>query len=231
MARLCVALDLEWERAIRIVRDLYDFFENYPLIMKVGHRIYLERGGDAVRELKEEFPYEVFLDLKLHDIPSVVGKAVEMINEIGADYTTIHLLGGEEMIEEAVKRKGNVKLLGVSILTSHGEEYRDYLKSGFETLRDLVLHLAKTGVEKGIDGVVCSGEEVEFLKKNIGEDFIAVVPGVRIKKEKSQDQRRVLTPAEAVKRGADILVIGREITESKNPVYVVERALKLMGEI
>ena len=231
MTRLCIALDLEWERAVKIVRDLYGFFESYPLIMKIGHRIYLERGGDAVRELKERFPYEVFLDLKLHDIPSVVGKAVETINELGADYTTIHLLGGENMIEEAVKKKGSVKLLGVSVLTSHGEEYKDYLKTGFETLRDLVLHLAKTGIEKGIDGVVCSGEEVEFLKKSIDRDFLAVVPGVRIEKEKSQDQRRVLTPAEAVKRGADIIVIGREITESKNPVYVVERALKLMGEI
>ncbi len=231
MARLCIALDLEWKRALKIVRDLHNFFESYPLIVKIGHRIYLEKGGDAVRELKEEFPYEVFLDLKLHDIPSVVGRAIEKINELGVNYTTIHLLGGKEMVREAVSKKGNIKLLGVSVLTSHGEEYREILRSGFRSLRDMVLHLAKTGIEIGVDGVVCSGEEVEFLKRNINEDFVAVVPGIRINKDGRGDQRRVLSPAEAVSRGADIVVIGREITQSSNPVYVVERALKLMGEL
>ncbi len=230
MTRICVALDVPWERAIKIVRDLYDFFENYPLIMKIGHRIYLEKGGDALRELKEEFPYEVFLDLKLHDIPSVVGLAVEEINNLGADYITLHLLGGERMVEEATKRKGNTKVLGVSLLTSHDESYLSFLRTTIGDIKEFVLYLAKMGLDKGIDGVVCSGEEVEFLKKNVDKEFIAVVPGIRIKKEKG-DQSRVLTPAEAKKRGADIIVIGREITESKNPVYVVERALKMMGEI
>ena len=231
MTKICVALDVPWEKAVRIVRDLYDFFENYPLILKIGHKIYLERGGDAVRELKEEFPYEVFLDLKLHDIPSVVGLAVDEISRLGTDYTTVHLLGGEEMVKEAVKNKGNMKILGVTILTSHDENYIKFLKSSFEDIKDFTLYLAKVGIERGIDGVVCSGEEVEFLKKNIDKDFLAVVPGIRIKKEKRHDQKRVLTPAEAKKRGADVIVIGREITESKNPVYVVERALKMMGEI
>ncbi len=231
MARLCVALDLDWEKAFRIVRDLYDFFETYPLILKIGHRIYLERGGDAVRELKESFPYEVFLDLKLHDIPSVVAKAVEKIEELGADYTTLHLLGGREMVKEALKVRKNLKLLGVTILTSHDEEYLSYIKSSLETLRELVLHLASEGLKLGLDGFVSSAAEAKFLKERLGEDFLAVVPGIRIRKEKSADQKRVYSPAEAVKMGADIIVIGREITESTNPVYVVERALKLMGEI
>jgi len=230
MAKLCVALDLDWEKALRIVRDLYDFFETYPLVLKVGHRIYLQKGGEAVRELKENFPYEVFLDLKLHDIPSVVGKAVKTVSELGVDYATVHLLGGREMIREAVKNKGeNLKLLGVSLLTSHGEDYPPYIKSD-ATLKELVLHLAKEGLKEGVDGVVCSGEELPLLRKELGKDFLAVVPGVRIRKEKG-DQRRVISPAEAVKLGADLIVIGREITESTNPVYVVERALKLMGEI
>ncbi|AAC07482.1 orotidine-5'-phosphate decarboxylase [Aquifex aeolicus] len=231
MARICVALDVPWERAIKIVKDLYDFFETYPLILKIGHKIYLEKGGDAVKELKEDFPYEVFLDLKLHDIPSVVGLAVEKISELGTDYTTVHLLGGPEMVKEAVKNKGSMKILGVTILTSHDENYIKFLKSNFEDIKNFTLYLARVGIENGVDGVVCSGEEVEFLKKNIEKDFIAVVPGIRIKKEKRHDQKRVLTPAEAKKRGADVIVIGREITESKNPVYVVERALKMMGEI
>lgn len=231
MTKVCVALDVPWERAIKIVRDLYDFFETYPLILKIGHKIYLEKGGDAIKELKEEFPYEVFLDLKLHDIPSVAGLAVEAIRELGTNYTTVHLLGGEEMIKEAVKNKGNMKILGVTILTSHDESYIKFLRSSFESIKNFTLYLAKVGIENGIDGVVCSGEEVEFLKKNIDKEFLAVVPGIRIKKEKRHDQKRVLTPAEAKKRGADIVVIGREITESKNPVYVVERALKVMGEI
>jgi len=160
-----------------------------------------------------------------------VGLAVEAIRELGTDYTTVHLLGGEEMIKEAVKNKGNMKILGVTILTSHDESYIKFLRSSFESIKNFTLYLAKVGIENGIDGVVCSGEEVEFLKKNIDKEFLAVVPGIRIKKEKRHDQKRVLTPAEAKKRGADIVVIGREITESKNPVYVVERALKVMGEI
>jgi len=231
MAKLCIALDLDWEKALRIVRDLYDFFETYPLILKLGHRIYLERGGSAIKELKENFPYEVFLDLKLHDIPSVVAKAVEKIEELGADYTTLHLLGGREMVREALKARKNLKLLGVTVLTSHDESFLSYIKSGLETLRELVLHLASEGIELGLDGLVSSAGEVKLLKEKLGKEFLAVVPGIRIRKEKRGDQKRVYSPAEAVKMGADIIVIGREITESTNPVYVVERALKLMGEV
>ncbi|HIP42362.1 MAG TPA: orotidine-5'-phosphate decarboxylase [Aquifex aeolicus] len=231
MVKICIALDTPWEKALRIVKDLYNFFESYPLVLKIGHKIYLERGGDVVRELKEKFPYEVFLDLKLHDIPSVVGLAVDQIRELGVDYTTIHLLGGERMIQEAVKVKGNLKLLGVTILTSHDESYINFLRSSFENIRSFALHLAKLGIEIGVDGVVCSGEEVELLKANIPKDFLAVVPGIRIDKDKTQDQKRVLSPEEAKMKGADIVVIGREITQSENPVYAVERALKMMGEI
>ncbi|RUM31396.1 MAG: orotidine-5'-phosphate decarboxylase [Aquifex sp.] len=231
MAKICIALDIPWEKALRIVKDLYNSFESLPLVLKIGHKIYLERGGNAVRELKEKFPYEIFLDLKLHDIPSVVGLAVDKIRELGVDYTTIHLLGGERMIQEAVKVKGNLKLLGVTILTSHDESYINFLKSSFENIRSFALHLAKLGIEMGVDGVVCSGEEVEFLKSNIPKDFLAVVPGIRINKDKAQDQKRVLSPDEAKMKGADIIVIGREITQSENPVYAVERALKMMGEI
>ena len=229
MAKLCIALDVEYEKALKIVRDIYDFFETFPFILKIGHKIYLEKGGDAVREFKEKFPYEIFLDLKLHDIPSVVSLAVEKMRNLGVDYATLHLLGGEEMVSEAVKVKGDLKILGVTVLTSHSEDYLKYLNTNFKSIKEFALHLARKGIEKGVDGIVCSGEEVEYLKKEL-KNFIAVVPGIRIEKGKG-DQRRVLNPAEAVKKGADIIVIGREITQSKNPVYVVERALKLMGEI
>ncbi|NPB06721.1 MAG: orotidine-5'-phosphate decarboxylase [Aquificae bacterium] len=226
--KLCVALDVPYERAVKLVRDLFDFFESYPLVLKVGHLLYAERGGDAVRELKDAFPYEVFLDLKFHDIPSVVAKAVEKASELGADYATLHLLGGPEMVREAVKAKGErLKLLGVSLLTSHDESYPGYIKSG-ASLEELVLHLAREGLREGVDGIVCSGRELPLLRKELGKEFIAVVPGVRVRKDRS-DQKRVISPAEAVKLGADLVVIGREITQSTNPVYVVERALKLMG--
>jgi len=230
MAKLCVALDVDWDKALRIVRDLYDFFESYPLVLKLGHRIYLEKGGDAVRELKESFPYEVFLDLKLHDIPSVVALALEEMNKLGVDYATVHLLGGREMLRSALKAKGDLKLLGVTLLTSHDEGYLDYVRSRFGSLEEFVVHLAGEGLSEGVDGLVCSAKELKALRERFGNDFIAVVPGVRVRKEKG-DQKRVTTPAEAKRLGADLVVIGREITQSTNPVYVVERALKMMGEV
>ncbi|NPA41432.1 MAG: orotidine-5'-phosphate decarboxylase [Aquificae bacterium] len=217
MAKLCVALDLPKEEALNLLKTL----KGYPLIMKVGPPLFLE-GGREITEAVKENNFELFLDLKLHDIPNTVTLAVEKAHDLGADYLTLHTLGGMEMLQSAVSRKGNVKLLGVTLLTSHDQNYLGFLKTAFGGVEDMVLYLAQTAKEAGLDGVVCSAGEVEKIKKRTG--LITVVPGIRLHAP-PQDQKRVFTPKEAVERGADIIVMGREIYRSENPKKTVEEIL------
>ncbi len=226
MAKLCVALDTEREKALKLAERLSGF----PLILKVGYKLFIPHGVEVLRELRRVNPSaELFLDLKLHDIPNTVGNGVLGAKTLGVDYLTVHTLGGKEMLEAASGVKGNVKLLGVTLLTSHDEGFLRDLGIRLSK-EEFVLKLARTGLESGCDGLVCSAEEVAFLKKRLG-DFLAVVPGIRLGKLKGDDQKRVATPEEAVERGADILVVGRPIITAEKPERVVEEILKRIGEI
>ncbi len=221
MPKLCVALDTDKDTALRILDRLSD----YPLVFKVGHRLFIPEGRSIVERIKAK-GFELFLDLKFHDIPNTVALAVKAAEELGVDYLTLHSLGGKEMLERASSEAKAVKLLGVSILTSHDEGYLGFLRTRFRSIRDMVLYLARVSLDAGLQGVVCSGEEVGELKESLGRDFEAVVPGIRLRKENSQDQKRVLTPKEALRRGADMLVMGREILGSPRPEAVVEEVLR-----
>ena len=225
MPSLCIALDTEREKAINLAREL----KSYPVILKVGYKLFIPHGVGIIEDLKRENPKaKLFLDLKLHDIPNTVRNGVLGANQLGVNYLTIHSLGGEEMIKKAAEVKGNVKLLGVTLLTSHDEGYLRFL--GIDTPKEeFVLKLADMATSAGCDGLVCSAEEVEFLKKNLKRDFIAVVPGIRLEKIEGDDQKRVATPEEAVERGADIIVVGRPILRAENPIKVVEEILKRIG--
>jgi len=167
--------------------------------------------------------------LKLHDIPNTVYNGVLSAVENGVDYLTVHILGGEQMLKKAVeaKKNSNLKLLGVTILTSHTQEYLNFLKIPLN-LEELVLKLAKTGLDTGIDGLVCSTEEVQMLKTRLEKDFIAVVPGIRPEGTSNDDQKRVATPSQAVSSGADIIVVGRPILKSDNKNKTIE---KILGDI
>ncbi len=221
MAKLCVALDTDYEKAISLVEELKD----YPLIFKVGYKLFVPYGREVIETIKGISPKsELFLDLKLHDIPNTVKNGVIGANQIGVDYLTLHTLGGKEMIETAAGVKGNLKLLGVTLLTSHDEGYLREI--GINLIKEeFVLRLAKVGLESGCDGLVCSAHEVALLKERFG-DFLAVVPGIRPEGFAKGDQKRVATPREAVERGADILVVGRPIVEAPNPKAVVEQILE-----
>ncbi len=221
MPKLCVALDTDKDTALRILDRLSD----YPLVFKVGHRLFIPEGRSIVERIKAK-GFELFLDLKFHDIPNTVALAVKAAEELGVDYLTLHSLGGKEMLERASSEAKAVKLLGVSILTSHDEGYLGFLRTRFRSIRDMVLYLARVSLDAGLQGVVCSGEEVGELKESLGRDFEVVVPGIRLRKENSQDQKRVLTPKEALRRGADMLVMGREILGSPRPEAVVEEVLR-----
>ena len=221
MAKLCVALDTDYEKAKKLVEELKD----YPLIFKVGYKLFIPYGREVIDTLKGISPKaELFLDLKLHDIPNTVRNGVRGATQLGVDYLTLHTLGGKEMIETATGVKGNTKLLGVTLLTSHDEGYLREIGVNLPK-EEFILRLAKIGLESGCDGLVCSAHEVAFLKERLG-DFLAVVPGIRPEGADKGDQKRVATPREAVDRGADILVVGRPVVEAPDPKAVVERILE-----
>ncbi len=223
IAKLALALDVGTDKeAYRILEEI----EQKNIVVKVGYSLFIKYGVDIVRRIKEE-GFEIFLDLKLHDIPNTVYNGVLSATQIGVDYLTVHTLGGEEMLERAIeaKKNSNLKLLGVTLLTSHTDSYMEFLGSRY-SIEEMVLKLANTAIEKGIDGIVCSTEEVENLKKRIGKDFIAVVPGIRPEGFPSEDQKRVATPKDAIKKGADIIVIGRPIIKSDNKNEILKKVLE-----
>jgi orotidine-5'-phosphate decarboxylase len=198
----------------------------------VGLELFISEGPKIVSTLKNHGK-KVFLDLKLHDIPNTVFGALRACVHLGIDMTSIHTLGGLEMLKSAVNcvkseslRVGMSPplLIGVTVLTSLGKGGLTDLDINNEPA-DYVLRLAKLGAKAGLDGIVSSAMEVPHIKKNIGKDFIAVTPGIRLKGDDPNDQKRVVTPREAKELGADYIVLGRPITMSPNPIKSVETIL------
>jgi len=219
--KIIVALDVPSEKeALQLVNDLHSNVE----IFKVGLQLYTAAGPGIVGGIS--LLSRIFLDLKLHDIPNTVGKAVESAATRGVEMLTIHLSGGSEMIRAATTAaKGNTLILGVTVLTSSNEQtLRETGISG--TIDDQVLKLATLGVENGIDGVVASPHEIKMLRAELGNKIKIVVPGIRPSWSAAGDQKRFMTPGEAFEAGADYLVIGRPITAHKNPREALERILE-----
>jgi orotidine-5'-phosphate decarboxylase len=228
--KLIVALDFpNWEDAEKMVESLPEVS-----LFKVGLELYLASSGQAVRRLRE-LGKEVFLDLKFHDIPNTVAQACRQAASEGAFIFNVHASGGREMMrqavlsaqEEATKQKlKKPLLLAVTVLTSLDDQ--DLSEIGFAGTKAAVGRLALLAKEAGIDGVVASPQEIKLIRELCGPDFKIVCPGVRPQWASLGDQKRVLTPEEAVAAGADFLVIGRPITKAKSPN---EAALKIMEEI
>ena len=226
MGKLALALDVkEIDRAKNILEEI----KGYPLIVKIGYVLFIQGGVQFIEYIKNS-GFDIFLDLKLHDIPNTVYNGVVAASKIGVDYLTIHSLGGEDMLKMAVEGKGeNLKLLAVSILTSHGEDYLKYIGSKY-SLDELTLKLSRTAVSCGVDGVVSSAHEVKRLKKEITRNFISVVPGIRLSGTEKDDQKRTATPREAIINGADILVVGRPILNSPDKRATIEKILNEIKE-
>ena len=221
-----IALDVDsLKEAERLINEIdKDLFR-----IKVGKQLFSSKGPHAVEELIA-LGFDVFLDLKLHDIPNTVSKALENICNLGVWMTNIHLLGGKEMIEEATsivkKVNKNMVLVGVTILTSLDNNNLSEL--GFDSgSEELALKLAKLGKENGIDGVVCSIEDISGIKASLGNDFLTVTPGVRMVQE-SNDQKRSGSIYEAIQFGTDYVVLGREVTKSENPKEVLKKIESLI---
>jgi orotidine-5'-phosphate decarboxylase len=199
---------------------------------KIGPVLYVREGPALVRELTAR-GIRVFLDLKWHDIPNTVAGAVEAARELGASLATVHCLGGTAMLEAARKAggegDGGLALVGVTVLTSHDSASfeavvgRGVPDVGFEVVR--LAHLARAA---GLRGMVASGHEVGLLREALGADPWLVVPGIRAPDAVADDQARTVTPAEAVRRGATHLVVGRPITGARDPEEAYRGMLEAM---
>lgn len=223
--KLAFAVDInDLEEAKKVIKEI----EHKDIIIKIGYNLFI-KGGYGLIDYIKNLGFEIFLDLKLHDIPNTVYNGVLSAKELNIDYLTIHSLGGKEMLEKAyeAKQNSNLKVIAVTILTSHNEEYKTYIKTEY-SLKELAFNLAKTAIDIGIDGVVSSAHEVRFLKENINKDFIAVVPGIRFDNNKVDDQQRIATPEEALKNGADIIVVGRPILKAENKNKIIEEIINRM---
>lgn len=221
-----IALDVD---SLTETEGFIDEIDKDLFRIKVGKQLFSSKGPHAVEELIA-LGFDVFLDLKLHDIPNTVSKALENICNLGVWMTNIHLLGGKEMIEEATsivkKVNKNMVLVGVTILTSLDNNNLSEL--GFDSgSEELALKLAKLGKENGIDGVVCSIEDISGIKASSGNDFLTVTPGVRMVQE-SNDQKRSGSIYEAIQFGTDYVVLGREVTKSENPKEVLKKIESLI---
>ena len=199
--------------------------------LKVGKELFTSSGPALVEEL-QNLGFEVFLDLKFHDIPNTVAGAVRAAAELGVWMVNVHASGGRRMMAaagEAVAAFSQRPLLiGVTVLTSMSDA--DLLELGYsETTQDRVLRLASLAAESGLDGVVCSALEASVVRQARGNTFFLVTPGIRMAGDDSADQRRVVTPSDALAMGADYLVIGRSITAAEDPLAALERVHHQLG--
>jgi len=201
---------------------LVDQLSGQGCIFKIGLQLFTAEGPSIVREIQSR-GNRVFLDLKFHDIPNTAREAVHSAVALGVDMTTIHLCGGPEMVGESIRAAKDSKtlVLGVSVLTSMDEASLHAVSVPL-TPRVQVLHLAQMGVANGLRGIVASPLEIVPLREKFGSNLTIVTPGVRPAGSAAGDQKRIMTPGEAIRSGADYLVIGRPITGAASPKAALE---------
>ena len=229
MDSLIVALDLPTAGE---ALDLVDVLGGDAEYFKVGAQLFTREGPALVRELKDR-DRKVFLDLKYHDIPHTVARAVEAAAELGIDMLTLHASGGTAMMRAARDAVGldGPALVGVTLLTSFtGSDIEEVWDKELRSIRDDVARLAALAADAGLDGVVSSALEVEAVKRRHGAGFRVVTPGIRPAGERAGDQSRIATPADAISAGADYLVVGRPIHAAENPRAVFDRIVAEVEE-
>ncbi|MBF0476415.1 MAG: orotidine-5'-phosphate decarboxylase [Deltaproteobacteria bacterium] len=196
-------------------------------IFKVGLELFVAAGTEVIKIVTDVGPEKLFLDLKFHDIPATVKGAVASAASWGATFVTVHCGGGLSMLQAAAAAANQVKVLGVTVLTSlDNHDLRDLgLRDELTDPASLVIHRARLAIKAGCAGVVCSGREVAGVRQEAGPNFITMVPGIRPGWEggSSDDQKRIVTPAMAVRDGADYLVVGRPIRSAADPADAAKR--------
>jgi orotidine-5'-phosphate decarboxylase len=209
--------------------DLFAFLKEHGQelkFIKLGMELYYRHGPDLVHELAKTFPHlGLFLDLKLHDIPKTVERAISSLEGLPIKFLTLHLQGGKEMVEYALRARETylpkTKLLGVTVLTSLSDfDTRDLYE---RTIKEVFKNLVHLALDTDIDGLVCSPLELDLLTQwDPSHQLLRVTPGIRFHQEMKADQKRVMDPQLAWSKGADYLVIGRPITQAQKPGKVIE---------
>ncbi len=231
--RLVLALDVDdFKKAEELVGKLSD----YVGVFKVGSQLFTAEGAKVVNMINERGG-RVFLDLKFHDIPNTVVRATEVATKLGVHIFNVHASGGYEMMKAAAEAAAKTSqdiciskplILGVTLLTSINQEILEKEIGIKKRLGEQVVHLAKLAKAAGLDGVVASSWEIKEIREACGEDFVILTPGIRPAGKSSDDQKRIMTPREAIKLGADFLVIGRPIRNASNPVEAAKEILREM---
>ena len=207
-----------------------DKFTDRKPFVKIGMELYYAEGPEIVRQIKAR-GHKIFLDLKLHDIPNTVKKAMAVLRNLDVDITNLHAAGTTAMMEgalEGLTREDGTRplLIAVTQLTSTDQEAleRDILIK--EPIDQVVMHYAKTAKNAGLDGIVCSPLEAGKVHDACGQEFLTITPGVRFADGDVGDQKRVMTPAQAKEIGSDYIVVGRPITAAADPVAAYERCIR-----
>lgn len=223
--KLILALDLpDRESALKILDGLRGKLE----WVKIGLQMYLKYGANFVREVSG-MGFKIFLDLKLFDIPNTVASAVESVSVLPVSMLTIHASGGREMmrraVESAAERNPELLILGVTVLTSFDAD--SLAETGVELEPEWqVEKLAKLAVDSGLKGLVCSPLEIEGLRSILPEDTVLVTPGIRPSGSSADEQKRIMTPADAARAGSDFIVVGRPIFKAENPAFAISKILE-----
>ncbi len=221
--RIIVAID---SNDLRKSTHLIKTLKNEVYGFKIGYEFFFNFGIVGYKKIRNICP-NIFLDLKLHDIPNTVNNGIIAINKLKPLLTTIHISGGDEMMKQSKVRNKFTKILGVSILTSmDSKQTKKYYNK--KNINMLVKEFAKQAKKNKLDGIICSPKEIKIIRKEAGKKFLIVTPGIRLKNNVKikDDQKRILTPAKAIKLGADLLVIGRPITKSNDPLKIVKEINK-----
>jgi orotidine-5'-phosphate decarboxylase len=208
-------------------------FEDRELFLKVGMELFYQEGPDIIKLLKNK-GHRIFLDLKLHDIPNTVNRAMTRLARLGCDLVNVHAAGGKEMMIAAIDglevgtKTGMTRpnCIAVTQLTSTSELQMNQEQLIQVSLKESVLHYASLSKEAGMDGVVCSAHEAERIRQQLGAGFLTVVPGIRLSTDKVQDQKRVASPEFARNADVSAIVVGRSITQSSDPVGSYQRLLQ-----
>ncbi len=220
--RLIVALDVSsLKKATKLVDVLYPAVK----IFKIGSQLFTKVGPDAVKMVHKKRA-RVFLDLKFHDIPNTVSLAIEQVCAMGVFMANVHASGGRVMMQRAAEaKKKPLVILAVTVLTSIDKEALSAIGINRTPLSQAE-RLAMLAKSSGLDGVVCSGNEIRAIRKACGAKFIIVTPGIRPPGSGTQDQKRIMAPKLAISCGADYIVVGRPIIQAKNPLYAAQKILR-----
>lgn len=233
MSRTIIALDFSSREEVLSFLDQLE----EPVYVKIGMELTYACGLDIIKEVKAR-GHKIFLDLKLHDIPNTVKGGMKNLAKLGVDIINCHCAGGIEMMKAAKEGilegtpegKEPAKLIGVTVLTSTSKEVMNEELGIPGEVIDTVVRYAQNAKKAGLDGVVCSVHEAKAIHEACGEDFLTVTPGIRLAGNSADDQKRVATPAYAKEQGCDMIVVGRSITKSADPLKTYREIEETMSD-